>query len=694
MSTFNNNGVTMKGAVIIASLVAGSTLTFTRIAVGDGILPAGQTVLTTEKLVNPLFDVPISSVESDSVAHATVKGVFNNKDLNTGFYYRELGLFAINPVTNAEELFCYGNAGDLAEWINPAGESSLVEKEIHLVTLIGNASNVTAIFDEKATVLKSEYDAAMKLKADLDDTPENGGRVLAEQMRFDESQTLYVNAAAANGGDGTQAKPFKTIMEAINARYLGAAVIYINIKPGTYPEKINVPRSPGTTWRFVREGTGVVSIQGALIDNCNYLVMEGLTFDVPAGGDNYGVNFTNVSNASLTDVTINGRNDKVGLSFQNSRGRIVRTVINNSSIALAVNDSSVVYAYETSGTGNTIGLQSTAAIIITAAQTIQAETLYVRLVNGVINPASWQYISDSTTDVTTLPTGIYTIRNGRAEQGLPANYDGTLIVDDLTGHKHLMFFYDAQSKIFHRIMKSDGTGWNDWEDYIPEISTATPATFGLLRTTSVEDEQNCQCNDAAVTPESLYKLSDYRRAGVSYSVGAIVACPYHVEFLLKCTQAGRTADEALDTTGATSGQVIEDGGVKWEVIAKAIIDASISGKNITLKFADGTTKTLTTQDTNTDNISASSLATNGYIKFNNGLILQWGQVAPGKKSITVTFPTPFASACYSVTLSSGIVGESDEDGYTNVSAPIGLTKTTVTFSIRSTHTTLWMAIGN
>lgn len=240
MSSFNNNGVTLKGAVIIASLVAGSTLTFTRMAVGDGALPSGQTPFSTEKMINPLFDVPILSVESDSVAHATVKGVFSNADLDTGFYYRELGLYAINPVTKAEELFCYGNAGDDAEWINAVGESSLIEKEIHLVTLIGSATTVTATFDEKATVLKSEYEAAMARKADLDDA----GQVVKSQLTVPEGLSLYVDASAAAGGDGTESKPFKTIAEALAAIKYTVNSAFVFIAGGNYEEDVYVFRKP------------------------------------------------------------------------------------------------------------------------------------------------------------------------------------------------------------------------------------------------------------------------------------------------------------------------------------------------------------------------------------------------------------------------------------------------------------------
>ncbi|MBR6636594.1 MAG: tail fiber protein, partial [Phascolarctobacterium sp.] len=63
-----------------------------------------------------------------------------------------------------------------------------------------------------------------------------------------------------------------------------------------------------------------------------------------------------------------------------------------------------------------------------------------------------------------------------------------------------------------------------------------------------------------------YAMADYPLRNKAYSLNAIVACPYHAEFMLKCTQAGTTSTGSLDTTSATLGKVYTDGGVKWEVI--------------------------------------------------------------------------------------------------------------------------------
>ncbi len=96
--------------------------------------------------------------------------------------------------------------------------------------------------------------------------------------------------------------------------------------------------------------------------------------------------------------------------------------------------------------------------------------------------------------------------------------------------------------------------------------TASSEEAGVLRIASEVDEKNCGCKDAAITPSNLYNVLNCRKANTAYKGNEIVACPYHTEFLLKCTQAGTTSTGSLDTTSATLGKVYTDGGVKWEVI--------------------------------------------------------------------------------------------------------------------------------
>ena len=84
-------------------------------------------------------------------------------------------------------------------------------------------------------------------------------------------------------------------------------------------------------------------------------------------------------------------------------------------------------------------------------------------------------------------------------------------------------------------------------------------------------------------------------------------------------------------------------------ILGAIVNASVSGKTITFTKKDNTKFSIDTQDTN-NGIVAALLEQNGYAKFKNGLILQWGKWSyTGKKVSTVTLPISM-STLYAVAI--------------------------------------------
>lgn len=383
MSTFNNNALTVQGMVAIAALVAGGTLEFTRIAVGDGELKAGQVPGTMTKLNNPLFDVTINKVYSDSVSQATIQGVFSNSQVATGFYYRELGLFAKDPATGSEILYAYGNAGEDAEWIASAGESSIIEKEIHIVVLIGNATNVTATLNSGIYAIQDEMEAALALKADLDNTAEEGGRVLASQMRFDETQTIFVDGAATGtDADGSEAKPFKTIQAAVNAYYPGARVVTIKIKAGTYAEAVSITNATGTLFIFGRNGSGTVTVTSLNTQFTNVHVSD-ITFTGGVSGN--AITIANVDNGTLDRVAVQGNSSISGIALYNARAFLTNITVNGCDTAVEARDGSFAAIRGTTGTGNGVGLAAFESVITCAEHTMSATTPYVRQNGGAIS---------------------------------------------------------------------------------------------------------------------------------------------------------------------------------------------------------------------------------------------------------------------------------------------------------------------
>ena len=103
--------------------------------------------------------------------------------------------------------------------------------------------------------------------------------------------------------------------------------------------------------------------------------------------------------------------------------------------------------------------------------------------------------------------------------------------------------------------------------------------------------------------------------------------------------ANGTLPIAKGGTGATSAtSALSNLG-----ILDAIVNASVSGTTITFTKKDNTKITIDTQDTN-NGIVAALLEQNGYVKFANGLIMQWGvfehpnESHSANKKIQITLP--------------------------------------------------------
>lgn len=132
MAAFINNDITTAGLIVLAKGVAGQKINYTKIVLGDGYLEEGQTPRTLTGVVSPKATVDITKLKINGDGTVAVGGIFTNGDETEGFYYRELGLYAEDPDPEVGEvLYCYGNCGDLAEWIPPSGGATIVENHRH-----------------------------------------------------------------------------------------------------------------------------------------------------------------------------------------------------------------------------------------------------------------------------------------------------------------------------------------------------------------------------------------------------------------------------------------------------------------------------------------------------------------------------------------------------------------------------------
>jgi len=121
------------------------------------------------KMIRPLRDLKIRAVEvlktedkTRNTGEAIIRTVLSNVGLETGFFARELGVFAQDPDTGEEILYGYGNAGYEADYIPACGGSDVVEYLFNLSVIIGEAERITATMAEGVVfVTQPEFDRRM-----------------------------------------------------------------------------------------------------------------------------------------------------------------------------------------------------------------------------------------------------------------------------------------------------------------------------------------------------------------------------------------------------------------------------------------------------------------------------------------------------------------------------------------------------
>jgi hypothetical protein len=145
LSAFGGLVLTNVGKTLQAKAQAGAQLKYTRIAVGDGELGA-STIISLTALKHEVKTLTISKLQALTGGRALIGTTLSNNNLSSGFYWRELGIFALDPDVG-EILYCYGNAGALAEYIPIGGGADLIEKSIDIEVLTGNAANISATID-------------------------------------------------------------------------------------------------------------------------------------------------------------------------------------------------------------------------------------------------------------------------------------------------------------------------------------------------------------------------------------------------------------------------------------------------------------------------------------------------------------------------------------------------------------------
>lgn len=148
---------TMAGTNIIAEANASKqALIFTKIVIGAGDMPASiprATALTDKRL-----ELAITKSVKTGDGQFMVQGLLSNKNLEAGFYAREIGLMAKAGENGQEVLFSYTNGGNYVDYI-PDKNTPMDSYTFTITTVVGNAEKVQAIVSDNGVASVHDLEA-------------------------------------------------------------------------------------------------------------------------------------------------------------------------------------------------------------------------------------------------------------------------------------------------------------------------------------------------------------------------------------------------------------------------------------------------------------------------------------------------------------------------------------------------------
>ena len=148
---------TMAGTNTIAEANASKqALIFTKIVIGAGDMPASiprATALTDKRL-----ELAITKSVKTGDGQFLVQGLLSNKNLETGFYAREIGLMAKAGENGQEVLFSYTNGGNYVDYI-PDKNTPMDSYTFTITTVVGNAEKVQAIISDNGVASVHDLEA-------------------------------------------------------------------------------------------------------------------------------------------------------------------------------------------------------------------------------------------------------------------------------------------------------------------------------------------------------------------------------------------------------------------------------------------------------------------------------------------------------------------------------------------------------
>ena len=168
MAQFPGLRLTQQGNQMIIRSTSGrdsDQLIVTKAILGDGNLTSSIEGMTN--IVNPKLDVSITNMSNGENGTRVFKFEFDNQKVETGFYWREVGVYGKNGQDGQEKLIAYTNASGLTSYI-PDKNSPIPIQSLQIALAVGDSTNVAAKIDLGVSVSRADVETLINThKADM-----------------------------------------------------------------------------------------------------------------------------------------------------------------------------------------------------------------------------------------------------------------------------------------------------------------------------------------------------------------------------------------------------------------------------------------------------------------------------------------------------------------------------------------------
>lgn len=154
MAQFPGLSLTLQGNKMILKSATGRAddrLIITKAIIGDGQLTKSIDSLTS--LVNPKLEIGLSNIKEVTNGQIQLQFNFDNKKVETGFYWREVGIYGKTGDSGQEKLIGYSNASGLTSYI-PDKTNAIPMQRLLVALGVGDNPNVKGLVDLSTAVTR------------------------------------------------------------------------------------------------------------------------------------------------------------------------------------------------------------------------------------------------------------------------------------------------------------------------------------------------------------------------------------------------------------------------------------------------------------------------------------------------------------------------------------------------------------